>query len=131
MLALNNTLEKQTRRQMSEIKALRKKIVPDNISITSSTTDSTSNSEESDSCSQLSQNSNSSIENFQKIINDSLFFTKSLKRALKLTKYLVNEGRNALENKKDIDAPIYFKVMKRSTDSEILNYENSENFKNS
>ncbi|EMR10993.1 hypothetical protein PNEG_00595 [Pneumocystis murina B123] len=130
LLALNNTLEKQTRRQMSEIKALRKKIVPDNISITSSTTNSTSNSEENDS-SQLFQNSNSSIIDFQKIVNDSLFFTKSLKKALKLTKHLINEGRHALENQKGIDIPIYLKVMKRSTNSEVLNYENAEIFENS
>ncbi|KTW27413.1 hypothetical protein T552_02392 [Pneumocystis carinii B80] len=131
LIALNNTLEKQSRRQMSEIKALRKKIIPDNISITSSTTDSTSNSEENDTCSQLSQNSSSSITNFQKFIDNSLFFTNSLKKALKLTKHLINEGRHALENQKSIDTPIYLKVMKKSTDSEILNYEDTDNFKNS
>ncbi|KAG4301889.1 hypothetical protein PCANB_002124 [Pneumocystis canis] len=117
LLALNDTLEKQTRRQMSEIKELRKKLITEKIYITSSTSNSTKNSDESNSDSNLSQDSNSSINDHQKIINNSLFFEKSLKRALKLTKHLINQGHQALKNPKNIDTPIYLKVVDKNANS--------------
>ncbi|KAG5519787.1 hypothetical protein PMAC_000060 [Pneumocystis sp. 'macacae'] len=130
LLALNDNLEKQTRRQMSEIKELRKKIITENLYITNSTSNSTLNSDENESDSKLSQTSDSSVIDHQKIINNSLSFIKSLKRVLKLTKRLIKEGNQALESpKKDIS--IYLKVLDKNANSQEINYENETNFENS
>ncbi|CCJ28922.1 unnamed protein product [Pneumocystis jirovecii] len=130
LLALNDNLEKQTRRQMSEIKELRKKIITENLYITNSTSNSALSSDESESDSKLSQTSDSSITDHQRIIDNSLSFMKSLRRVLRLTKNLIKEGHQALRSPKN-DIPIYLKVLNKNTDLQEINYKNETNFENS